>query len=121
MGPGDETDRFTYWPLRLVRGGEILAPGDGSDPVQFIDARDLAEWSIRMAAQRTTGVVNATGPANSITMHRMLAGIAQGIEVDPKLVWAPTDFLKTNNVSAWSDSACPKTASATPPGRCLRQ
>jgi 2'-hydroxyisoflavone reductase len=103
VGPGDETDRFTYWPVRLVRGGEILAPGDGSDPVQFIDARDLAEWTIRMAEQRTTGVFNATGPANSITMHRMLAGIAQGIEVDPKLVWAPTDFLKTNNVSAWSD------------------
>jgi 2'-hydroxyisoflavone reductase len=48
-GPGDETDRFTYWPVRLARGGEVLAPGDGSDPVQLIDARDLAEWTIRMA------------------------------------------------------------------------
>jgi 2'-hydroxyisoflavone reductase len=103
VGPGDETDRFTYWPLRLLRGGEILAPGDGSDPVQFIDARDLAEWTIRVAEQRTTGVFNATGPANLTTMQRMLAGIAQGIEVDPKLVWAPTDFLKASNVSAWSD------------------
>src|SRR5216684_2736838 len=45
VGPGDESDRFTYWPVRLARGGEILAPGDGSDPVQFIDARDLAEWN----------------------------------------------------------------------------
>jgi hypothetical protein len=43
VGPGDETDRFTYWPVRLARGGEILAPGDGNDPVQFIDARDLAD------------------------------------------------------------------------------
>ena len=43
VGPGDETDRFTYWPVRLARGGEVAAPGDGSDPVQFIDARDLAE------------------------------------------------------------------------------
>ena len=43
VGPGDETDRFTYWPVRLARGGEVLAPGDGSDPVQFVDARDLAE------------------------------------------------------------------------------
>ena len=103
VGPGDETDRFTYWPVRLVRGGEILAPGDGSDPVQFIDARDLAEWTIRLAEQRTTGVFNATGPASPITMRQMLAGIAQGIEVDPKLVWAPTDVLKANNVSAWSD------------------
>jgi 2'-hydroxyisoflavone reductase len=103
VGPGDETDRFTYWPVRLARGGEILAPGDGSDPVQLIDTRDLAEWTIRMAEQRTTGVFNAMGPASAITMQQMLAAIAQGIEVDPKLVWAPTEVLKANNVSAWSD------------------
>ncbi len=103
VGPGDETDRFTYWPVRLARGGEILAPGDGSDPVQFIDVRDLAEWTIRMAEQRTTGVFNATGPANPIAMREMLADIAQGIGADPGLVWAPTDFLRANSVSAWSD------------------
>ena len=103
VGPGDETDRFTYWPARLARGGEIVAPGDGSDPVQFIDVRDLAEWSIRLAERRTTGVFNATGPASPITMQQMLAAIAQGIEVDPKLVWATADILKANNVSAWSD------------------
>jgi 2'-hydroxyisoflavone reductase len=103
VGPGDETDRFTYWPVRLGRGGEILAPGDGSDPVQFIDARDLAEWTIRVAEQGTTGVFNATGPASPITMRQMLAGIAEGIEVDPKFLWGSTDFLKANNVSAWSD------------------
>ena len=103
VGPGDETDRFTYWPVRLARGGEILAPGDGSDPVQFIDARDLAEWTIRMAEQRTTGVFNATGPANHITMREMLADIAEGVGAAPGLAWAPTDFLKANNVSAWSD------------------
>jgi 2'-hydroxyisoflavone reductase len=103
VGPGDGTDRFTYWPVRLARGGEILAPGDGSDPVQFIDARDLAEWSIRVAEQRTTGVFNAGGPALPITMHQMLAGIAQGVDVDPRIVWAPTPFLKENKVSAWAD------------------
>jgi 2'-hydroxyisoflavone reductase len=103
VGPGDETDRFTYWPVRLARGGETLAPGDGSDPVQFIDARDLAEWTIRVAEQRITGVFSAAGPARSITMREMLAGIAQGVQVDPKLVWAPTAFLKANKVSAWRD------------------
>ncbi|HEY3679369.1 MAG TPA: NAD-dependent epimerase/dehydratase family protein [Bradyrhizobium sp.] len=107
VGPGDGTDRFTYWPVRLARGGEILAPGDGSDPAQFIDARDLAEWTVRVAEQRTTGLFNATGPASPITMREMLVGIAQGIEqrigVSPKLVWGSTDFLKANNVSAWSD------------------
>jgi len=103
VGPGDETDRFTYWPVRLARGGDILAPGDGSDPVQFIDARDLAEWTIRVAEQRITGVFNAAGPGRFITMGEMLAGIAQGVQVDPKLVWAPTAFLKANKVSAWRD------------------
>jgi 2'-hydroxyisoflavone reductase len=103
VGPGDETDRFTYWPVRLARGGDILAPGDGGDPVQFIDVRDLAEWTVRAAEQRAIGVFNALGPAKPITMRQMLAGIAEGIRVDPKLVWAPTDFLKANKVSAWGD------------------
>src|SRR5438477_4223553 len=63
VGPRDETDRFTYWPVRIDRGGEVLAPGNPSDPVQFIDGRDLAEWTIRMAENRETGIYNATGPA----------------------------------------------------------
>jgi 2'-hydroxyisoflavone reductase len=103
VGPGDQTDRFTYWPARLARGGEILAPGDGSDPVQFIDVRDLAEWTIRVAEERTTGVFNAAGPDHPITMDQMLAGIAEGIQVHPKIVWAPTAFLKENRISPWSD------------------
>ena len=61
VGPGDETDRFTYWPVRIDRGGEVLAPGNPSDPVQFIDARDLAEWTIRMAEKGETGTYNADG------------------------------------------------------------
>jgi 2'-hydroxyisoflavone reductase len=103
VGPGDETGRFTYWPARLARGGEILAPGDGSDPVQLIDVRDLAEWTVRMAEQRTTGVFNASGPARPITMRQMLAEIARGVQVDPTLVCAPAPFLKANQVSAWRD------------------
>jgi 2'-hydroxyisoflavone reductase len=103
VGPRDATDRFTYWPVRLARGGDTLAPGDGSDPVQFIDVRDLAEWTIRMAEQRTTGVFNASGPAHPITMHQMLVEIANGVQVDPKIVWAPTSFLNANKVSAWRD------------------
>jgi 2'-hydroxyisoflavone reductase len=103
VGPDDETDRFTYWPARLARDGDVLAPGDGSDPVEFIDVRDLAEWTIRMAEQRVAGVFNAAGPALPITMREMLAGIAQGIQVDPKLVWAPTAFLKADKVTPWRD------------------
>ena len=57
MGPRDETDRFTYWPVRIDRGGEVLAPGDPNDPVQFIDGRDLAEWTIRMVENGETGTL----------------------------------------------------------------
>jgi 2'-hydroxyisoflavone reductase len=103
VGPGDKTDRFTYWPVRLARGGDILAPGDGGDPAQFIDVRDLAEWTIRVAEQHITGVFNASGPAVSITMQEMLTGIARGVQVNPKLVWTPAAFLKANKVSAWRD------------------
>ena len=103
VGPGDETDRFTYWPVRLARGGQVLAPGDGSDPVQFIDARDLAEWTIRMAESRGFGTFNATGPAHALTMKAMLRGIAEGVHSDAHLTWAPTAFLDANKVNAWSD------------------
>ncbi|MGA0603598.1 NAD-dependent epimerase/dehydratase family protein [Caulobacter sp. KR2-114] len=102
-GPGDETDRFTWWPVRLARGGEIAAPGDGTDPVQFIDARDLAEWTIRLAEQRTFGVFNATGPAHELSMRAMLADIAAGVGVTPQLTWVPTAILDAEHVEAWSD------------------
>ena len=103
VGPGDETDRFTYWPVRLARGGEVLAPGDGSDPVQFIDARDLAEWTIRMAESRTLGVFNATGPDQPLTMEAMLSGIAVAIHAEARLTWVPTAFLEAHHVVPWSD------------------
>jgi 2'-hydroxyisoflavone reductase len=103
VGPGDETDRFTYWPVRLARGGEVLAPGDGADPVQFIDARDLAEWTIRTAEARALGVFNATGPARPLGMRGLLDGAASAIHADAKLTWVSADFLEAQKVSAWSD------------------
>ena len=103
VGPGDQTDRFTYWPVRLARGGTVLAPGDGADPVQFIDARDLAEWTIRTAEARAFGLFNATGPARPITMKRFLAEVGNGVGARPDLVWVPADFLDKEKVEAWSD------------------
>ncbi len=103
VGPGDETDRFTYWPVRLARGGEVLSPGDGADPVQFIDARDLAEWIIRAAEARHLGVYNATGPARPLTMRGMLSGIAGAVHAHPSFTWVPATFLDGQKVSAWSD------------------
>ncbi|MFI4964368.1 MAG: NAD-dependent epimerase/dehydratase family protein [Caulobacterales bacterium] len=108
VGPGDQTDRFTYWPVRLANpegrwGAEVLAPGDGGDPVQFIDARDLAEWIVRMAESGTPGVFNATGPARPLTMKPFLRQVAAGVQARPRYVWVATPFLDEHRVSAWSD------------------
>jgi len=102
-GPGDETDRFTYWPLRLARGGQVLAPGDGTDPVQFIDVRDLAEWTIRLAESHTVGTFNATGPARRLTMGEMLQGIRTATHSAARMVWIPSKFLDDENVVAGTD------------------
>jgi 2'-hydroxyisoflavone reductase len=103
VGPGDETDRFTYWPVRLDRGGEVLAPGAPTDPVQFIDARDLAEWTIRMAENRETGIYNATGPAKPLGIGEMLDQIKGALKSDAKFTWVPAECLKEQKVEAWSD------------------
>ena len=103
VGPGDETDRFSYWPARLQRGGEVLAPGSGKDPVQFIDARDLAEWTIRMAEQRAYGIYNATGPDYALSMEALLHGIRATTTAGAPLTWVPADFLAANKVSPWGD------------------
>src|SRR2546430_10062878 len=87
VGPRDETDRFTYWPVRIDRGGEVLAPGAPDDPVQFIDARDFAEWTIRMVEQHQTGIYNATGPAKPLGLGGMLEGIREGLKANAKFIW----------------------------------
>ena len=103
VGPGDESDRFTYWPVRLDRGGEILAPGAPTDPVQLIDARDLAEWTIRMVEQGTTGIFNATGPKSKLTMGERLDGIKKATKAESRFTWADADFLAAQKVRPWSD------------------
>jgi 2'-hydroxyisoflavone reductase len=103
VGPGDETDRFTYWPVRVDRGGEVVAPGKPSDPVQFIDARDLAEWTIRMAENREAGIYNATGSAKPLEIGQMLDGIKGALDSNASFTWVPADFLQQQKVEAWSD------------------
>jgi 2'-hydroxyisoflavone reductase len=103
VGPRDETDRFTYWPVRIDRGGEVLAPGTSGDPVQFIDARDLAEWTIRMVENRETGIYNATGPTKPLGIGNMLDEIKGALRSDAKFTWLPAEFLKQQKVEAWSD------------------
>jgi 2'-hydroxyisoflavone reductase len=103
VGPRDETDRFTYWPVRIDRGGEVLAPGNPSDPVQFIDGRDLAEWTIRIVEKRESGIYNATGPAKELGIGGMLDGIKAALDSNATFAWASADFLKQQKVEAWSD------------------
>ena len=103
VGPGDESDRFTYWPLRINRGGEVLAPGTPNDPVQFIDARDLAEWTIRMAENRETGTYNATGPAKPLGVGGMLDGMKDALKSNATFTWVSEEFLDQQKVSGWSD------------------
>src|SRR5437870_4271054 len=103
VGPRDETDRFTYWPVRIDRGGEVLAPGAPTDPVQFIDARDLAEWTVRVVENRETGIYNATGPAKPLGIGGMLDGIKGALNSNAKFTWTPADSLKQKKIDAWSD------------------
>jgi 2'-hydroxyisoflavone reductase len=103
VGPRDETDRFTYWPVRIDRGDEVLAPGNPSDPVQFIDARDLAEWTIRMVENRETGIYNASGPAKPLGIGKMLDEIKNALNSNATFTWIPADFLGQQKVEAWSD------------------
>jgi 2'-hydroxyisoflavone reductase len=103
VGPGDPTDRFTYWPVRVARGGEVLAPGNPQDPVQAIDARDLAEWTIRMAEQNATGAYNATGPAQRMGIGAMLEAMAPLAAEPAHFTFADADFLEAQGVSEWMD------------------
>ena len=103
VGPGDPTDRFTYWPARLDEGGEILAPGNPNHANQIIDQRDLTEWMIRLAEGRVTGDFNATGPNYRMTMSTMLGAIGSAVDSDYSLAWIPEQFLQQQNISPWSD------------------
>lgn len=103
VGPGDPTDRFTYWPVRIDRGGEVLAPGDGSDPVQIIDVRDLTEWIVRLAENGTAGRFNGVGIAAPMSMAEMVHGIRAVTNAPVDFTWVPIPFLKDQNVQPYSD------------------
>jgi 2'-hydroxyisoflavone reductase len=103
VGPDDPTQRFTYWPVRVARGGEVLAPGNGLDPAQFIDVRDLAEWTIHTIENRDTGTFNATGPAKPLTMKDLLEACKQASNSNATFTWADAAFLEKHNVRPWMD------------------
>jgi 2'-hydroxyisoflavone reductase len=98
VGPWDPTGRFAYWVERTARGGEVLAPGRPGRPVELIDARDLAAWVVSMTERRETGVYNATGPRNPLTMEEMLRACRDALGSDARFTWIPDDFLEDRGV-----------------------
>jgi 2'-hydroxyisoflavone reductase len=103
VGPGDPSDRFTYWPVRVARGGEVLAPGSPDDPVQIIDVRDLGEWIVHVIEKNVTGVFNALGPDKPLTIGGLLESCKRTSGSDAKFTWADADFLAAHEVSPWGD------------------
>jgi 2'-hydroxyisoflavone reductase len=96
VGPLDPTDRFTYWPVRVAKGGEMLAPGKPDDVIQFIDARDLAEWMLGAIEEKHVGLYNLVGPAEPMPMGEFLQTCVAAAKSDAKLVWVDTKFLVDN-------------------------
>jgi len=106
VGPLDRTDRFTYWPVRVAKGGEVLAPGTPNDVTQFIDARDLAEWTIRMAEKGPKdggGIYNATGPRTPLPMGEFLEHCKQVAGTNARFTWVPWSFLQEQKIRPWRD------------------
>ena len=103
VGPYDYTDRFTYWPVRVARGGEVLCPGRPARPVQFIDGRDLAEWIVLLAERGAAGVYNANRPPDTKTMQNELEDCKSESDSDAVLTWVSEAFLRQEKVAAWSE------------------
>ncbi|MEO6598213.1 MAG: NAD-dependent epimerase/dehydratase family protein [Planctomycetota bacterium] len=96
VGPEDDTDRFTYWPVRIARGGEVLVPGDGSDHVQIIDVRDLVEFCVKLVEDATYGVFNAVGPHLGQPFKQFVERIHKAVGATGTYTWVDAEFLKAN-------------------------
>jgi 2'-hydroxyisoflavone reductase len=103
VGPHDQSDRFTYWPHRVAKGGEVLAPGTPDFPVQFVDVRDLAEWMVRMAEARQAGVYNVTGPERTLALGEVLETSKTVSGSDATFTWMDEKFLVENEVGPWME------------------
>ena len=103
VGPHDYSDRFTYWVVRVAEGGEVLAPAPPGRHLQVIDARDLADWTVRMIERGETGVYNATGPTHLVTMEGLLNEARMASNSNASFTWADEAFLLREEVFAWSE------------------
>jgi 2'-hydroxyisoflavone reductase len=103
VGPYDNTGRFTYWVHRIARGGEVLAPEPRDQPVQFVHARDLADWILAAAERRLAGTFNATGPETPLTLEELLEACSELARAAVTLRWVDERFLVEQGVEEWSD------------------
>ncbi|MCY3700785.1 MAG: NAD-dependent epimerase/dehydratase family protein [Gemmatimonadetes bacterium] len=103
IGPDDPTDRFTYWPVRIHRGGEVLSPGDGTDPVQIIDVRDLGDFMALSSDRGHTGIFNLVGPATPRPMSELLYGIRAVTTAETTFTWVPREFLAERGVRPYAE------------------
>lgn len=103
VGPDDNTDRFTYWPVRLDRGGEVLAPLPKEAPVQVIDARDLGAFMVTLIEDGHPGVFNATGPDHLVTMQELLHACKLVAGKAASFTWVDPDWLAKQEVGAWME------------------
>ena len=103
IGPGDETDRFTYWPVRIDRGGEVLAPGDGTDPIQIIDVRDFTDFTVKLAEDATLGEFNCVGPRTPRPLAELLYGIRAVTTTETSFTWVPREFLARHGVRPYQE------------------
>jgi 2'-hydroxyisoflavone reductase len=103
VGPYDPTDRFTYWPRRVARGGDVLAPGRPDRRVQFVDARDLADWCVRLAEAARAGAFNAVGPLAPLTMEQLLEECRAALAADARFHWVSDETLLAAGVEPWSE------------------
>ncbi len=101
VGPGDNSDRFTWWPVRIDQGGEVLCPGDESGKVQFVDVRDLADWMLVCAEQKIAGVYNVTGFDGVVDMRDVLSACKCATGKPVTLTFVSEEFLKANEVGPW--------------------
>lgn len=101
VGPNDPSDRFTYWPARVRRGGEVLAPESPTKRTQVIDVRDLAAWIIKMVEHGETGTYNAVGPERELTIGEVLEESKRLTRSDAHFTWVSEDFLLEQNVGAY--------------------
>jgi len=98
VGPHDPTDRFTYWPVRIQQGGEVLCASPPEMQVQFIDARDLADFILHVSEKRMSGAYNTTGPASTLSMQEFLEVCKSQTKSNASLTWVSEEFITGNDV-----------------------